>query len=469
MKLMKEDNFNEIKKDDYNWRRGRTWSLIYYKDESLDQILKQAYLEFFYESTLNPMVFSSAQKMEKFVVNFALEILNGNQLPNSSGLLTSGGTESIIMALKAYRNKARKKNKWWRNQNEIILPESTHVAFEKGAEILGLKVRKAKLKDDYSVDIENVKKLINRRTLILVGSAPQYPHGVIDDISSLSKLALENNIGLHVDCCLGGYFLPWLEKLGIKLPLFDFRLEGVSSISLDNHKFGYSAKGVSTLVYRDIDLMAEQFFITTDWCGGLYASPSFPGTKGIAPMATAYAAIKHLGQKGFIQNAQTLMNKTRELQKIITQNGELEIIGKPVMNVFAVKSNNPNLNVFVLADQLQKKGWHVDRQQKPNSIHFILNPQHLAHIDEFEIDFNQTVEELLMRPDKFNHAAEEGNAAIYGLVAKIPKGFNRFAKEEIRKVMKDMYRKNNHEYSDRIQMPKDDFKMKLTKKVLEYF
>ena len=285
--------------NDLDYRAGKSWSLVYYVDDDFYGFLKQAHNSYFSENGLNPMAFQSLKALEDDVVRMTAAMLHGGD--EAVGTMTSGGTESILMAMKAYRDRAKKK-KPWLLRPEIILPTTAHVAFDKAAHYFGLRIKRAPIDDKGQVDVRKVAQLINRKTILIVGSAPQYPHGTIDPIHELGTLAQRRQIPLHVDACFGGFILPWLEKIGIPIPAWDFRVPGVTSISADLHKYGYAAKGASTIIYRDMSYLTHQFFITTDWSGGIYASPSMAGTRPGGPIAAAWAALQAMGEDGYCRS-----------------------------------------------------------------------------------------------------------------------------------------------------------------------
>mgnify|MGYP001000221556 CR=1 FL=1 len=270
--------------EDADWRGGKTWSLVYSLGEEHTNFLKQAHGLFFSENALNPLAFKSLKRFESEVVRMAATMLHGDK--DVVGTMTAGGTESCLLAVKTYRDLARAKRPWLRKP-EMIVPESIHMAFEKGAHYFGVKPVRVPVDEHYRVDLDVVRKRINRNTALIIGSAPSYPFGVIDPIEGLGKIAQEKGIPLHVDGCLGGFMLPFVERLGNKVPPFDFRVPGVTSMAADVHKYGYSAKGASVILYRSMEYLKHQFFVYTDWSGGIFISPALLGTRCGGPIAEA--------------------------------------------------------------------------------------------------------------------------------------------------------------------------------------
>ncbi len=412
--LSKEDLFREMKeiqKDDANWKEGRTWSLVYYGGKNIDEIIKEAYNMFFHGNGLNPMAFKSLRKFETEVVAMAASMLGGGE--DAAGSMTSGGSESIFMAVKTARDYARFKFPEITSP-EMVVPESVHPAFEKAAHYLGIKPRRISLGEDFRVDMAAVKEALTENTILMVGSAPAYPHGVIDPIAELAAMAQEKDIWFHVDACLGGFLLPFLKELGYDIPAFDFQVPGVSSLSADVHKYGFAAKGASVVLYRSRELRLHQFFVYPDWPGGLFASPTATGTRPGGSIAAAWAIINYLGKEGYLELAQTIMDVTEALKKGISSISELYILGSPEMSVFAFASKE--LNVYTLADAMGARGWHLDRQQRPPCLHMMVTPAHVSIVDEFLKDLEDSVKEVKEK----NGESSEGMAAMYGMMGTLP-------------------------------------------------
>ena len=415
---------------DVNYRDSRTWSLVYHLNNKHTEFLKQAYGLYFSENALNPMAFKSLKRFETDVINMTANMLHGDK--NSVGVLTSGGTESCLLPVLTYRDMAKSKRKL-PFKPEIIAPESIHVAWTKAAKYFGVKIIYAPLREDFRVDVEAVRKMISRRTIMLVGSAPSYPHGVIDPIGELSQVAQQYNLPLHVDACLGGFLLPFIEKNGGSIPVFDFRLPGVTSMSADVHKYGFAAKGASTVIYRDMKYMKHQFFIHADWPGGVFASPALLGTRPGGAFAAAWAAMHALGEDGYCENARQIMEITARLKTGINAVNGLKVLGRPDMSVFAYHSVDENINIFAVGDQMEGRGWQIDRLQRPEGLHVMVVPGHAKIADEYLADLKDAVQAVRSNPD----LAVRGNAAMYGMIAKLP--FRGMIKKEVLKMMQGLY------------------------------
>ncbi len=431
----------QLKSTDLAWKQGRAWSMVYYADEAHQQLIEEAYCVCFSENYLNPFAFGSLKNMEQEVIRMAIDLLNGKE--EATGVMTSGGTESIFLAVYTYRERARQLYPHIRKP-EMVIAITTHPAFEKAGYLLNIKVRKAPVDDQLRVIPGEMAKLINRNTIFMAASAPSYPHGVLDPISQLSVIAQNSNLPFHVDGCIGGFMLPWVEKLGYPLEIFDFRLPGVTSMSADVHKFGYGAKGASVLLYQSMDYLKYQFFIATEWPGGIYASPTFMGSRPGGSIAAAWAALRGLGQEGYLAIAEELMNGVKKIEQGLTELPEIQILGDPCMNIIAFNTKKNHPDIFVIADQLEKKGWMIDRQQFPNCIHLTVMKNNIPVINTYLSDLKGAILHAIENPQE----TAQGNAALYGLMARIP--FRGMVGKNVRKIFENLYdfRKLSKQESD---------------------
>jgi glutamate/tyrosine decarboxylase-like PLP-dependent enzyme len=375
--------------NDTRWKEGRTFSLVYYAGEEVEQLLKEAYTLYFAENGLNPSAFPSLRRFESEVVSMAASLLNGDE--EATGNMTAGGTESILMAVKAAKEHALKQRPGLK-EPEMIVPVSAHPAFDKAAHYFGLKLHHAPLREDYRVDVDAVAQLVNENTVLIVGSAPAYPHGVIDPLAALSELAVARNIWLHVDACVGGFILPFIHRLGRSLPAWNFELPGVNSISLDLHKYGYSAKGASLILYRNASLRRNQFFVYTEWPGGIYGSPSVTGTRPGGAIAAAWAILNYLGEEGYLDITRRTLQVTDRFREGITEIPGLRIISNPELSLLAFTSDTED--IYEIGDEMTLKGWHMDRQQYPPSLHLTINLVHEQSVEAFLVDLRQSVEKV---------------------------------------------------------------------------
>jgi sphinganine-1-phosphate aldolase len=364
------------------------------------------------------------------VVSMAASMLHAP--PDAVGTMTTGGTESILMAVKAARDRARRRRPWIRTP-ELVGPRTLHVAFEKAAHYFDVRIRYAEIGADMRADVEHVRSLVSRNTVLIAASAPQYPHGVVDPIEEIGAIAARKRIPFHVDACIGGFVLPFAERLGRPIPPFDFRIPAVTSMSADVHKYGLSSKGASVVIYRDMSYLRHQFFIATDWAGGIYASPTMTGTRAGGPIAAAWASLMALGEEGLIDHARRALDAADALQKAIADVPELEVIGAPPATIVAFGSRDPSVDNYAVADQLEDRGWSVDRQQRPPCIHCTLTSNHVAVIDRYADDLRAAVAAVKSNPA----LKSRGNAAMYGMIAKVP--VRALVRREVGKVLERLY------------------------------
>lgn len=395
---------------DTNWHDGRTFSLVYHASDEHTEFLKKAYSIYFHQNGLNPSAFPSLRQLEAEAVSMAANLLGGGA--DAAGTMTSGGTESILMAVKSYRDRARELQPSI-EKPEMIVPLSIHPAFDKAAHYFDVKIVKAPLAADFRVDVEAVKKLVNANTILIVGSAPQYPQGVVDPITELAALAKAKGIGMHVDACVGGFQLPFLKKLGYAIPPFDLSVDGVTSMSADLHKYGFASKGSSIILYKDKELRRYQFFVLSEWPGGCFASPSMPGTRPAGAIASAWGTLRAFGEEGYLEIAKTCMANTKKLQDGIRALG-MDIVGKPDASIFGFSAKD--FDVYAVADQMQGRGWYIDRQQHPTCLHLMVTPAHTNHIGAFLADLKECIAVVRSDPS----LSKEGMAAMYGMAAQVP-------------------------------------------------
>lgn len=426
-----DDILAELKakaENDTKWKDGRVFSLVYHAGDAHAELLQKAHALYASANLLNPMAFGSLKQMEREIIEMAAGLFHG---PASCvGTVTSGGTESILCAMAAYRDRARKK-KPWILRPEVVCPQTIHPAFDKAAHYFGIKLVKVPVGPDFRADVRAMGKAISWKTILLLGSAPQYAHGVVDPIAELGALAQKKGLPLHVDACVGGYILPWLEQLGRKIPTWDFRVPGVTSISADLHKFAYAGKGASTLVWRSIDDMRHQIFVATDFPGGIYASPTMIGTRPGGPIAAAWATLQAFGADGYREIAAKATDAADRFRAGIKAIGGLTLLGNSHSTIVAYAP--VGADAYALADRLEARGWTVDRQQRPASIHLTVTANHAPIVDDYLRDLRDSLAELRANPG----LAKSGSAPMYGMAAKMP--VRRLVANNVRKMIADMY------------------------------
>ena len=349
--------------------------------------------------------------MENEVVAMTADMLHGGEA--AAGSMTSGGTESIFMAMKTARQWARK-HRPEVAKPKIVAPITAHPAFIKSAHYLDMQIEFTGLREDWRADPEAIEAAIDEDTVILVGSAICYPYGVVDPIEEIASIADRRGLLMHVDGCLGGFMLPFVSKLGYPVPVWDFRAKGVTSISADVHKYGYAAKGASTVTYRNGELRKLQFYAYSDWPGGIYVTPTMAGARPGGAVAAAWAVMHHLGEEGYLELARAAMDATNQIRGGIDAIDGLRVMGDPHMTVFAFDSDQ--VDVFTLGSKMDARGWHLDRNQFPSALHMMVTPAHADITDRLLEDLRASVEEAREEPP----GAAEGMAAIYGAAAAMP-------------------------------------------------
>jgi glutamate/tyrosine decarboxylase-like PLP-dependent enzyme len=355
---------------------------------------------------LNTDAFPSLRTLQSEVVGFVGDWLHAGD--DGAGFMTSGGTESILMAVKAARERGR--SEFGIDEPNIVLPTSAHAAFEKGCYYFGLQSRRVAVGADWRADVEAMQAAIDENTVLLVGSAPQYPQGVIDPITEIAELARSGDINCHVDACMGGVTLTYLARLGEHVPPWNFAVPGVSSISIDLHKYGYTAKGASVIMHRNKKLRGYQTFVTDNWLGGVYGSSGVLGTKGGGSMAAAWAVMRYLGHDGYMRVTAAARRACLELAAAVRQIPELILRAEPDATLLAIgAADEDQLDVFAVADALWRRGWYVDRQGPPPSLHCTVSVVHDGKIDAFVSDLRASLDEVI-------EARRRGSQGSYGTI-----------------------------------------------------
>ncbi len=377
---------------DMDWKSGKVFCYVYDPGEDPAEVTKEAYLAFLSENGLDPTVFPSLLKLETDVVRAIINLLRGDA--NAVGHLTSGGTESIMLAVKAARDKARVE-KPHITQPEMILPKTAHAAFHKAAHYLSVKPVIVDIDPaTFKVRAEDMEKAVTENTILLVASAPNYSQGVIDPIAEIGAIAQKHNFLFHVDGCVGGIHLSFMRKLGYDIPDFDFTVPGVTSISADMHKYGYAAKGCSVIMYRSKDIRKYQIFACTDTTGYTLVNPTVLSSKSGGPFAGAWAILNFLGEEGYQRIVQTVQEATRKIIAGVNAIPELRVLGQPAMCMFSFASDA--LNVYQLADEMGKRGWYIQGQFStpltPRNLHISVTYGSAPNADALLQDLRECVE-----------------------------------------------------------------------------
>lgn len=399
-------------REESKWKDGFVSGTVYHGDAEHIDFQNRVYA---INSQSNPMHFDtwpSSVKFEAEIVSMTAHMLGAGRSDDEIvGTVSSGGTESILLAMKTYRDWARDKK--WITKPEMIVPTTAHAAFDKASQFFNIKSIRVPIGDDYRADVEATRKAITKNTVVIVGSAPPFPHGIVDPIEELSELAREHGIGFHTDGCLGGFVLPWAEKLGYDVPPFDFRLPGVTSISADTHKYGYAAKGTSVVLYRGRDLRHYQYYMTTEWPGGLYLSPTLAGSRPGALSAACWASLVSIGEEGYMEATKRILETASSIKKGINEIPELYVLGDPL---FDVAFASEPLDVYTISDRMSKKRWGLNGLQRPPCVHICLTQRHTQPgvAERFIQDLGEAVEYVKAHPE------EEGSMGpVYGMAGNV--------------------------------------------------
>ncbi|PFH55378.1 hypothetical protein XA68_18447 [Ophiocordyceps unilateralis] len=412
--------------DHTRWEDGYVSGAVYHGGDDLIRLQTDAFSRFTVANPIHPDVFPGVRKMEAEVVSMVLNMFHAP--PGAAGVSTAGGTESILMACLAARQRAYAERGI--TEPEMVLPDTAHTAFRKAGQYFGIKIHLVACPaPDYQVDVRSVARLVNANTVLLVASAPNFPHGIIDDVAALSKLALRKKLCLHVDCCLGSFLVPHLDKAGFETQPFDFRLRGVTSISCDTHKYGFAPKGNSTVLYRSAALRTYQYFVCPDWSGGIYASPGLAGSRPGALIAGCWASMMAVGESGYVDACVQIVGTAKKIADVIRDgpalSGELVVLGKPLVSVVAFTARN--LNIYDIADGMSTKGWHLNALQNPPAIHVAVTLPIVKAWERLVADLEAVVEEerekeraRLAEGKTAKGKAVGDSAALYGVAGSLP-------------------------------------------------
>jgi glutamate/tyrosine decarboxylase-like PLP-dependent enzyme len=381
--------------NDAKWRDGRTAVYVFNAGEEIATIQKEAYAAFMSENGLGPLAFPSLAQMEKEVIAMGLDLLHGPE--GSTGAMTFGGTDSITMAIKTARDFARSKGRA-RERVNIVLPYSAHLAFDKAAHLMDIEVRRIPVRRDgsYEADVDAMIAACDADTIMMVGSAPNFPHGIIDPIEALSAAALKQDVWLHVDACVGGYFAPFARMNGVPVPAFDFELPGVQSMSADLHKYGYAAKGASTVLFRSEALYAHMPFDMKKWSGAPMKTPTLAGTRPGGSISAAWAVMTHLGVEGYKRLQGQVCDTRARVEEGVKRLG-FEVLGNPMLGLIAFR--HPDHHAFAIYGEIYRRGWFTSVTKEPPSLHLMLSPKHADFIDDYLNDLAESLDAVASAED----------------------------------------------------------------------
>jgi glutamate/tyrosine decarboxylase-like PLP-dependent enzyme len=393
------------------WEEGYASGAVYHGDPEHVAFLAEAYALHSQHNPLHVDLWPSTTKLEAEIVAMTAHLLGAGRTDDEvGGVVTSGGTESIMLAVKAHRDRSGI------DAPQMVLPTTAHAAFDKAAHCLGVEAVKVPVGADMRADVAATERALGERTVLVVGSAPSYPHGVIDPIGALSELARERGIGFHTDACLGGFVLPFAERLGHDVPPFDFRLPGVGTISADTHKYGYAAKGTSVLLHRGQELGHAQYFAFTDWPGGLYMTPTFAGSRPGALSAACWAALVSIGEDGYLDATRRILAAAATIRRGIAGIPELRVLGDPLFCI-AFATRDDELAIYRVMDAMAARGWSLNGLHRPPAVHICTTLRHTGDgiAERFVADLRDSVAEVGREPP-----SEQGMAPIYGMAATLP-------------------------------------------------
>lgn len=397
------------------WQKGFVSGAVYHGDPEYDDFLAQAYTIYMQGNPLHSDVWPGLHKLEAEIVSMTAHMLGASHSREPIvGTVTSGGTESILMAMKAYRDRARKERGI--THPEVVVPVTAHAAFDKAAHYLGLRLVKVPVDKDSRPDLKAFRNAFSSQTIAAVGSAPNFPHGTVDPIEDMAHIAKKRGVGFHTDACLGGFILPFAREAGAPVPPFDFEVPGVTSMSADTHKYGYASKGASVVLYRGEELRRHQYFTATDWPGGLYLSPTMAGSRPGGLIAACWAALLSHGREGYRQAAQRIWRTTRHIADAVKSIQDLRVIGDSVC-IIAFGSRSPDVDIYRVMDAMARRGWSLNGLHRPACVHFTVTLRHtLPGVAETFIQhLRDAVEEVKKEP-----AGADGMAPVYGMAASLP-------------------------------------------------
>lgn len=376
------------KRDDYAWRAGRLPIYVYYDNDELLTVSREAYNLYFTENALGRRAFPSLARMEDEVIGMCASLFRAP--PEACGSFTSGGTESIFLALKTARDHFRA-TRSGAQRPKVIVPRTAHPAFDKAAHYLDVDIVRTPIGADLRADVEAMGAAIDERTMLMAASAPCYPYGVFDPIDALAALAESRGTWFHVDACLGGFLAPFARDEGHDIPEFDFSLDGVSSLSADLHKYGFSARGASILLYRNASLKARQAFSFDNWPRGSYSTETFLGSRPGGAIASAWAVCHYLGRAGYRRLARKILDAKQRLVEGVETIPGLAVVRPSELSIVLYRSVDPALDINAVGDALSEQGWFVGRSREPQALHLALNTVHAPIIDDYLSDLRTAV------------------------------------------------------------------------------
>lgn len=377
---------------DTDWRSGKMFGHAFLIDDKVRDVIERAYTMYLWENALDPTLFPSLLEMENEVLSMSAGHLRGDD--EVAGNFTSGGTESILLPVFAAREKA-KIEKPEITAPEMIVPVTAHAAFHKAASYFGIRVVSVPVDPlTFKAEVSAIQEAISPNTILIAASAPSYAHGVVDPIPEIGKLAEEHGLLLHVDACMGGFLLPFYRELGAEVCDFDFSVPGVTSISMDFHKYAFAAKGASVVLYRNRELRKHQIFACSNWTGYTLLNPTVQSSRSGGALAATWAVLNLLGREGYLEVTRSLKEATERIIREVGAMDDIHILGKPEMCIFGVGSET--VNVFHIVDEMKTRGWHIQAQlglgeAHRENFHLTVLPSNIPWIDPWLKDLGECV------------------------------------------------------------------------------
>lgn len=380
-----------FKSEDKDWEHGRVPGYTYKIDDDLDFVIRDAFMMYWGENALGQKAFSSVKKIEEEVISFGLDLFG--HPGKGDGIFTSGGTESIFLAVKAAREWARKA-KPHVSKPQIVLPQSGHACIDKAAHLLGLEASRVPIQSDFRADVNAMERAVTPNTVMILGSAPAYTHGNFDDIAGIGSIAKNNDLWFHVDACFGGFVSPFWKRFEKSIPEFDFSIPTVRSLSADLHKYGYAPKGASMVLFRDKESKEYARYLFRNWPRGLYHTYTFQGSRAAGPLAGAWAVINFLGKDGYIDAARRMLEIKKRLIEGVRSIRGLRIIEPNDLCIFCFDTDDPTLEINAIADGMRELGWFIGTAAEPMAIIFAINPIHAQSVDSYLSDLEIVVDDV---------------------------------------------------------------------------
>eukprot|EP00931_Biecheleriopsis_adriatica_P048136 TRINITY_DN27802_c0_g1_i1.p1 TRINITY_DN27802_c0_g1~~TRINITY_DN27802_c0_g1_i1.p1 ORF type:complete len:565 (+),score=115.83 TRINITY_DN27802_c0_g1_i1:44-1696(+) len=402
--------------DTKHWVDGKITGAVYHGGQEHYDFVGKVFAKWGFCNPLHPGIHPALRQMDSEVVQWTINLYNGGS--DACGAFTTGGTESILMAIKTYRDWGLAvKGIQYPN---IVVCNTVHAAFHKAGKYFKVFVKEARPDSEMAIDMQHLEQLIDGNTVAIVGSCCQYAHGTIDPIEDMAKVALRHNIGLHVDCCLGGFLVPFMEKAGFEIQPFDFRVPGVTSISCDPHKYGFAPKGSSVVMFSNKELRRYMYCYLTEWTGGIYATPTMSGSRPGGPVAATWAALCKYGETGYVETTRQIVGATRQIAEGISQMADLEVVGRGEVCVVAFTSKpNAGFSCYAIADCMQQNhGWELATCQNPACVHLALTLPTSRNAGQFLLDLKDTIEAVKADPKRFS-----STAGLYGMASSLPASF----------------------------------------------